>query len=305
MRLPRFLRLGDEVALIAPACPEPPERLEKAVESVRGFGLKPRLFPSCTARHGYFAGTDAGRARDLAEAFASPEIKAVICMRGGYGAQRLLAYADFDAIAASGKPLYGYSDVTALHMELNRRGVISWHTPMPGTEWYAGLDGFTRDSVRAALFGPMPVKLANPENAGAIKCVNPGKAEGVLFGGNLSLVASSLGTFYAPDAKGKILFLEDVDEYPYRIDRMLLQLRNAGVFDGCAGVAFGAFTDCNPKDPDNTLTIDEIIGELLGDIKKPVVTGLQCGHILPTLCLPLGARVLLDADSAELRILEP
>ncbi|MDR2648588.1 MAG: LD-carboxypeptidase [Clostridiales bacterium] len=303
MFLPEFLHKGDTVALIAPSGPQPPEKLSDIASSVLEFGLKPMLFPSCEKKHGYLAGTDKERARDLTDAFALPEIKAVICVRGGYGAHRLLEYVDFDAIAASRKPLYGYSDITALHMEINRRGVVSWHTPMPGTEWYKGLDSFTKNSVKAALFGPMPEKLINPEGDGAIRTLIPGKAEGPVCGGNLSLVSASIGTFYEIDTKDRILFLEDVDESPYHIDRMLLQLRHAGKFKDCAGVVFGSFTDCEPRDAEMSLTIEEVINELIGDICRPVVTGFQCGHILPTICVPLGSRVLLDADKAEMRVL--
>jgi len=303
MFLPEFLRKGDEVALVAPSGPQPPERLERAVKSVQDFGLKPRLFPSCMKKRGYLAGTDIERARDISDAFSSPDIKAVICIRGGYGAQRIMDYVDFGAAAASGKALYGYSDITALHAELNRRGVVSWHTPMPGTEWYMGLDGFTRNAVHNALFGPLPETLANPENAVHVSTLMPGKAEGVLCGGNLTMAASSIGAFYEIDTKGKILFLEDIDEPPYRIDRMLLQLRRAGKFRDCAGVIFGAFTGCEPADPENSLSVDEILQELANEIKKPVVTGFQCGHILPAACLPLGAQALLDAGSAEIKVL--
>ena len=303
MILPAFLKKGDEVALIAPSGPQPQERLDAAVKSVRDFGLKPRLFPCCMKENGYLAGTDIERARDLTDAFLDPDIKAVICIRGGYGAQRMLDYLDFGAIAATGKPLYGYSDVTALHMEMNRRGVVSWHAPMPGTEWYKGLDDFTKQAVSAALFGPLPGRLANPENAGAIEALVPGKAEGVLCGGNLSLVVTSIGTPYEIDTKGKIIFLEDVDEFPHRVDRMLLQMRRAGKFDDCAGVIFGAFTRCEPSGESASFTVDEVIKSFAAEIKKPVAAGFQCGHILPTACLPLGAEVLLDADNAEINVM--
>ena len=302
MFLPKFLSKGDKVALIAPSGPMPPDKLNAALESIRKFGLEPLVYPSCSKRHGYLAGTDRERASDLTEAFASRAVEAVICIRGGYGAHRLLEYVDFDAIAASGKPLYGYSDITALHIEMNRRGVVSWHTPMPGKEWLTELDDFTLQSVKAALFGPMLKELKNPIGADEMKAITPGKAEGIICGGNLSLVAASLGTFYEIDTKGKIIFLEEVEEAPYRIDRMLLKLRHAGKFNDCSGIVFGAFTDCEPKDPKMSLTVKDIIIELTGDIKKPVVTGFQCGHVLPTACIPLGMRVLLDADNVALRV---
>jgi len=301
--MPEFLHIGDKVALIAPSGPAPQATLERVVQSVKGLGLAPTLYPCCMKRSGYLAGTDAERARDLTDAFSTPDMKAVICIRGGYGAQRLLDLVDFDAIAASGKPLYGYSDVTALHMEMNRRGVISWHTPMPGTEWYKSLDAFTEKSLCAALFGPLPGKLVNPENSAPMETLVSGKAEGALYGGNLSVVAASLGTPSAIDAEGKILFLEDVDEAPYRIDRMLLQLERAGIFNRCAGVIFGAFTDCEPKDAAASFSIREVLCALADSIKKPVITGFQCGHTLPTACLPLGVRVSLDAAHWEITVL--
>jgi len=281
----------------------PPDKLDAALDSIRKFGLEPLVFPSCLSKHGYLAGTDRERASDLTEAFASRDTKAVICIRGGYGAHRLLEYVNFDAIAASRKPLYGYSDITALHMEMNRRGVVSWHTPMPGKEWLLELDDFTLQSVKAALFGPMPRELKNPISTGEMKSITPGKAKGIICGGNLSLVAATLGTFYEINTKGKIIFLEEVEEAPYRIDRMLLKLRHAGKFKDCSGIVFGAFTDCEPKDPKMSLTVEDIIIELTGDIKKPVITGFQCGHVLPTASIPLGMRVLLDADNATLRVM--
>jgi muramoyltetrapeptide carboxypeptidase len=301
--LPNFLQQGDRVGVLSPSGPQPQERLEAAIQSVRDFGLEPVVYDSCRLKHGYFAGTDRERAADLQSAFADPSVKGVICIRGGYGAHRLMEYVDLDAIAAARKPLYGYSDITALHIELNRRGVISWHTPMPGTEWYHGLDDFTQACVRSALFGPLPGSIVNPDGSAFTELV-PGKAEGILCGGNLSLVASTIGTYYEIDTKGKILFLEDIDESPYRIDRMLLQLRHAGKFSDCAGVVFGPFTNCVAPEAPNSLTVDEVLDELLGDIGKPVAKGLQCGHVLPTACMPLGARAELDASEGTLKILE-
>ncbi|MDR1913843.1 MAG: LD-carboxypeptidase [Clostridiales bacterium] len=301
MILPQFLHVGDKVALISPSGAQPPEKLEKALDSVRDFGLEPVAYPTCYLRHGYLAGTDKERAKDLTDAFLNPDTKAVISIRGGYGAHRLLEYVDFDEIASTGKALYGYSDITALHMELNRRGLISWHTPMPGTEWYQGLDDFTKESVKFALFGSLPSKIVNPDGS-RLKTLIAGSAEGELIGGNLSLVASTLGTYYEIEVKDKILFLEDVDELPYKIDRMLLQLRHGGKLDNCAGIIFGEFSNCEAEEPSKSITVNDIIEELVGDIGKPVVSGLHCGHVLPTACLPLGARVLLNADEGIINI---
>ncbi|MDR1542634.1 MAG: LD-carboxypeptidase [Clostridiales bacterium] len=302
MRFPPFLSLSDKVALISASGPVPEGRLEASIASVRAFGLEPIVYPTCSLKHGYLAGTDKQRAKDLQDAFANPEAKAVICIRGGYGAQRLAEYVDYGKIAESGKGLYGYSDATALHIELNQRGLATWHAPMPSTEWIKELDPFTISSLKAALFGPMPRVLENEDSFPRHTLV-PGVAEGILAGGNLSLVASSIGTPYELDASGKILFLEDVDESPYHIDRLLLHLRSRGMFKSCAGVILGPFVDCKASSEKDSLNIDEIIEELLSDIGKPVMKDFQCGHMLPTLSVPLGAKVRLDAGAKSVEIL--
>jgi len=301
MAMPAFLREGDAVALIAPSSAPRPGALEPAVESVRALGLVPKAYPSCTLEHGYLAGTDEQRARDVNDAFADPEARGVVCVRGGYGAHRLMGRIHWDAAVESRKPLYGYSDVTALHLELNRRGLITWHTPMPATEWRKNPGEYTMGYLRAALFGPLPARIENPP-AVPLETLAPGRAEGVLCGGNLSLVAATLGTPYELDAKGKILFLEDIGEIPYRLDRMLLQLKHAGKFDDCAGVLLGPFTDSVPDNTLPTLTVAQVLAEILGDIGRPVLAGLQCGHVLPTASLPLGMRVSLDATAQTIRL---
>ncbi|MDR3238875.1 MAG: LD-carboxypeptidase [Clostridiales bacterium] len=307
MILPKFLEPGDKAALVAPSSPEPTDRMEAVAASVRAFGLEPVIFPSCYGKRGYLAGSDRERAKDLMDAFADPDIKAVLCVRGGYGAHRLMEYLDWDAIAASRKGLYGYSDITALHLEMNRRGVASWHTPMPGEEWYKGLAPFVEENLRAALFGPLPIRVVNPAGAPlTVLFSNPSapsrsarQAAGILCGGNLTLVTATLGTYYEIDTHKKVLFLEDVDEYPHRVDRMLLQLRNAGKFRDCAGVILGQFTHCDPPEGKPSLSLTEIFTDLLGDLGKPVVMGLECGHCSPSVCLPLGVYVLLDASTSQ------
>jgi len=302
MILPPFLREGDQVAVICASGPLPEGALGPALESVEKMGLKPKAYPTCGLRHGYLAGTDEERARDVNDAFADEGCKGVVCARGGYGAHRLMGMVDWDAAARSRKPLYGYSDVTAFHLELNRRGLASWHTPMPGTEWRKGLGEYTSSSLRAALFGPLPGELANPP-AAPFETLVPGRAEGRLLGGNLSLVAATLGTPYEIDARGAVLFLEDIGEVPYRIDRMLLQLLQAGKFEDCAGVILGPFTDSVPDDRKPSLSVAQVLGELLSGVGKPVLAGFQCGHVLPTASVPLGARVALDATAGAIRVL--
>ena len=305
MYTPAPLRPGDRVALVAASSAIPEDRLSPAVEAVRALGLEPVVFPSCLpeSRHGYFAASDAQRAKDIQDAFADPSIAGVLCARGGYGAHRLLPLLDFDAIAKAPKYFSGYSDVTALHTAFNQRcGFVTYHTIMPTTEYYQPVDGFSMDCLRRALFGGLAGPLSNPEGQ-PLTTLQAGVAEGPLCGGNLSLLAASLGTPWEIDARGKLLFLEDIGERTYRVDGMLTQLRNAGKFDDCAGVLLGAWTDCVPEYPDRTLELPEIFAELILPAGKPVLAGLPCGHVLPTMALPLGARARMDADARTLEVL--
>lgn len=178
--------------------------------------------------------------------------------------------------------------------------MVSYHTPMPSTEWYEGLDPFTDGYLRRALFGGLTGPL---DMGGQTRRLASGTAEGMLCGGNLSLVCDSMGTPWELDARGRILFLEDVNEQTYRLDSMLTQLRNAGKFDDCAGVLLGDWVDCPPEDPERTLTLDQIFAEVILPAGKPVLAGLACGHALPTMSLPLGATVRMDADAGTLEVL--
>lgn len=293
------------MALVCASSAVPEERLEPAVNAVKALGLEPVVYPTCcyVNRHGNFAATDAQRAKDLMDAFLDPEIAGVLSIRGGYGAGRLLPMLDLDAMAAAGKFFTGYSDVTALHIPLNNRGLTTWHTVMPSTEFYKEVDNFTMEELRWALFGGGPKMLPYPEGWAAETLVN-GVGEGRLVGGNLSLVAASLGTPWEIKTAGNILFLEDIGEEPYRIDGMLTHLWNAGKLDACAGVALGYWTDCVPSDDKPTLSLDEVIGELLGGLNCPVLKHIPCGHSLPSMALPLGAKVRLDAGKKTLEVLE-
>lgn len=299
------LRSGDRVALVCASSAVPEERLEPAVNAVKALGLEPVLYPSCyyVNRHGNFAAADAQRARDVMDAFLDPDIAGVLSIRGGYGAGRLLPMLDLDAMAATGKFFSGYSDVTALHIPLNNRGLTTWHTVMPSTEYYKEVDKFTMDELRWALFDGGPKVLPYPEGWEAETLVD-GMGEGRLVGGNLSLVAASLGTPWEIETEGNVLFLEDIGEEPYRVDGMLTHLRNAGKLDACAGVALGCWTDCAPSDDTPTLSLDEVLVELLGGLNCPVLKNIPCGHSLPSMALPLGAKVRLNATKKTLEVLE-
>lgn len=303
MVCPKPLKPGARVALLAPAGPVPADRLQETLDAVRAMGLDPVPGESFAAFQGYLAGSDAVRARDINRAFCDPEITGVICARGGYGTQRLLPLLDFAAIRRAPKRFYGYSDVTALHLAFGQRcGLVTFHTPMPATEWTQPLDDFTLRSLRRALFGPVCGPVGNPPDL-PLSTLAPGKAQGRLTGGNLSLVCSTLGTPFEIDTAGKLLFLEEVDEPPYRIDRMLTQLRYAGKLDDSAGVVLGWFKNCEAKTPDRSPSLPTVLADRLAGLGKPVLISLACGHCLPSLSLPLGAAACLDATRGRLTLI--
>lgn len=287
---------GARVALVAPASAVPEEKFQPALDFVRSLGLEPVPYPSSiyTNHEGYLAASDAQRATDLNSAFADPTIDGIWCIRGGYGCHRLLPLLDEETIRRNPKWFGGYSDISALHAFLNQNcHQETFHCTMPSTE--PNPDTFTLEWLKKALFGGLTGELSYPEGQAPTTLV-PGKAEGALCGGNLSLLAASLGTPWEIDTKGKILFLEDIGEYTYRVDSMLTQLRNAGKFDDCAGIILGAWTDCSPQEPDRTKLLPEIFEQLIAPAGKPAIMDVACGHCLPTLALPMGRMCSLDAE---------
>ncbi len=295
MRYPKPLRAGDRVAITATSSPVPDEKLTASIESIKFLGLTPIVMPSCHMHHGYLAGTDQQRADDLNSSFANPEIKGIFCLRGGYGAMRILPLLDFDLIKNNPKVFIGYSDITGLHTAINKLcNLITFHGPMPTTD-YRVHEGFTLDSLKACLFAPETLKeLTNPVGE-KIKALNPGAAQGVITGGNLSLLAGTLGSPYEIDTKDKILFIEDVDEEPYRIDKNLTALSLAGKFRDCAGIILGTFERCEEVDHP-TLTLEEIFAETVLPWNKPTILNFRAGHIYPQSTFPMGAQIRLDAD---------
>ena len=314
---PRPLQPGDTVALTAPSSPVPAVNLKAAIKSVKLLGLDPVVMPSCREHHGYMAGTDAQRASDLNEAFSRKDIAGIFCLRGGFGAMRLLPLLDFDMIRQNPKPLIGYSDITALHTSINKLcGFITFHGPMPNTD-YTRLDDFTLDSLKSQLFRPQEIcELQNPPGQ-ELQVLYPASSDtpvtGRLTGGNLSLVAGTLGSSWEIDTKNAILFLEDVGERPYRLDRNLTALALAEKFRDCAGIILGTFTDCeepphdDPSDSgviaDRTLTLQQIIEEVILPYKKPTLLNYRAGHMYPQSTLPMGAEISIDL--VQKRILLP
>ncbi len=300
MLTPKPLFPGARVALLAPASAVPEQKLQPALDLCRALGLEPVPYPSCFFRNrdGYFAATDAQRAEDLNRAFADPKIDGIWCIRGGYGAHRLQPLLDVETIRNHPKWFGGYSDITALHTFLNQEcGLETYHCTMPSTE--PRPNDYTLSYLKKAMFGGLSGVLTYPRDH-SVKTLVPGTAAGTLCGGNLSLIAASIGTPWELNCKGKILFLEDIGEKTYRIDSMLTQLRNAGKFRDCAGILLGAWTDCQPEFPERTLSLNEIFRQLIVPAGKPVIMDLPCGHCDTTLALPLGRTVTMGGTTVTI-----
>ena len=290
---PKSLQPGDRLAVLCGSSPTS-KTSDELMQAVRDMGLEPVLYPSATAKHGFLSGVDAIRAADINAAFADSSIKGIVCTRGGYGFHRILPLLDWKTIKKNPKIFGGYSDVTAMLNALNQIcGMESYHMPMVGA-WGDGLDEYSAPFVKSMLFGE-PVEYVNPEGS-PITTLVPGKAKGRLCGGNLSLLAASLGTPYEIDTKGKILFIEEIGERPYKVDGMLTHLRNAGKFDDAAGIILGGFTNCADKEGViGGLSLEDIYGELIVPAGKPTISGVVCGHCSPTMSLPMGRLFKMDA----------
>lgn len=293
----RHLRRGDTVAVIAPAGPCAAERVAQVPALFERFGLHARLYPSCHAHHpvhDFLAGDDATRLADLHAAFADTDIAAVFCLRGGWGSARLLDRIDTALLRAHPKPLIGFSDITALHALLVREGGIGLHAPMPGSNLVVEGNEGDAQALFELLMQPLPAGHCFAPSLAADSWCVPGQASGRLIGGNLSLVAALLGTPWAWPSEGAILFLEDVSEARYRVDRLLTQLRLAGVLDGARGFVLGSFTeDADPV---------AVLREHLAGLGKPLLAGWPAGHQVPNRALPLGAHVRLDAAAGTLTL---
>ncbi|HET6857388.1 MAG TPA: LD-carboxypeptidase, partial [Streptomyces sp.] len=295
----RRLAPGARVAVVASSGPVPEERLQAGLDVLRGWDLDPVVAPHVLDRHRqfrYLAGEDAARARDLQEAWCDPTVSAVLCARGGYGAQRMVDLIDWDAMRAAGPKVFvGYSDITALHEAFAvRAGLATLHGPMVATEVFLK-DGPTQESLRATLFDPDAVRTLG---LAAARVMVPGRARGITVGGCVSLLAAELGAPHArPGVRGGLLLIEEIDEEPYRLDRILTQLLRSGWLDGVAGVALGSWEDCGPYDDVRALLYDR-----LSPLGVPIVEDLGFGHCPTALTMPLGVPAVLDTDTCTLTL---
>ncbi len=303
--VPNTLKKGDKVGVICPSgCVRDEKTLKKGVEYLENLGFIVEVGESCNSQYGYLAGSDEVRANDVNKMFRDETIKGIFCARGGYGVHRIINKIDFEMIKNNPKYFSGYSDITGLHVAINQIcGFVTYHSPMITTELYKQQDIDTVYDFEKMVFdGVTTREIQNIPRNKKLDILHSGVAEGLLIGGNLSLVADLVATPYEINTKGKILFLEDVEEAPYAIDRKLMQLKLAGKFDDCTGVILGGYTDCNADPSKPTLTLEQIFKDVLGDLNKPIVYGLECGHCMPTTSLPLGAWVKLNADEGKIYI---
>jgi len=308
---PKRLVSGMTVGLVSPASNAPEdEDILASMDFVRSLGFQVKASPNLFARNQYLAGSDEQRAEDLNSFFADPEIDAIFCTRGGYGAPRILRYLDYDAIAANPKIFMGYSDITAILNAVNlRTGLVTFHGPMA----FENFTDYTYEQYRKVIEAPsssseigsppdFDVKPGQVDRENRITTIAPGVAEGRLVGGNLSLLVTLLGTEFEPNFEGAILFLEDVYEPPYSIDRMLTHLWLAGKLEQVNGIAFGKFTDADYGS--NTFSVEEVIRSRCETLGVPVLKGLMIGHTTDQTVVPLGIQARLDADNGKLTLIE-
>lgn len=308
----RRLRPGDTVAIVSPSgATYERAPYEMAIESLGALGFKVREAPHLRARYGHFGGTDAQRAGDINAMFADPSVHGILAMTGGSGGGRILPLIDYAAIRRNPKFFGGFSDLTALINAIHQQtGLVTFHCPMAGSEWNEFSLGWWRGT---AMEGER-MTLANPRDkddhivprSGRITTIRPGTARGALIGGNLAVLTAMAGSRYWPRFDGAILFLEEVNEYIYRVDRMFSTLKLSGALDRVAGVVLGAFMNCGPGDGNyGTLTLDEVFDDYLKPLNVPVFSGALFGHIKRKFTLPVGLPVEMDATAGTVRFLEP
>jgi muramoyltetrapeptide carboxypeptidase len=304
---PPRLRTGDLIGLIAPASsPDSEEKIEKGAKYLEQLGYHVKFGKHIRDAHGYLAGSDEDRIADFNDMVHDKNIRAIFTIRGGYGTPRILQRIDYRTLKQNPKIIVGHSDITALQLAIFRKiGLVTFSGPMTGVEMWKDFDLFTEEHFWRVLTSTKKIGMLENPNDEPLKILRHGKAHGRLFGGNLSLLACIMGTPFLPTLRGSILITEDVEEAPYRVDRMLAQLLNAGVLRGLAALVFGKFTDCNPSNPSEPhLTINQVQEEYMEKIKCPVISNFQYGHIPRKLTIPSGLQATLDTMRNRIEVLE-
>jgi muramoyltetrapeptide carboxypeptidase len=307
---PRRIKEGDTVGLINPAgALFISEELEIVTESLSTLGLKTKLGKHALDRYGYLAGTDESRATDVNAMFEDRDVNAVLCVRGGWGCNRILPLIKYEVIKKNPKPIIGYSDITSLLIAMYARtGLITFHGPVGISTW----NQFSLEYFKKILFDSEMVTMQNPKSIGdnlaqtkdRVETITSGKARGRLVGGNLSVLAAMVGSDFLPLWKNSILFLEDDNEQIYRVDRMLTQLKLAGILRQLSGFVFGKCTKCDPGDGYGSLTLEEVLNDHIKPLGIPAWYGAMIGHIENKFTVPVGCEAEIDADAGTIRMLE-
>ena len=312
MTLPPALRPGDTIGIVSPAnATYPREPFELALETIEAMGFRAKPSPQWKARHSRFAGTDTERAAALNAMFADQSVHGILAMTGGSGCTRILDKLDYATIAKNPKFFGGFSDITALLNAIYcRTGLVTFHAPCAESQWNPySLNSFKQILMRgeaAVLRNPNATEALPVQRKNRTRTITSGKARGRLIGGNLTVLQTLIGTPYLPSFDGAILFIEDIGEYIYRIDRMLAHFKQAGLLSRLAGVALGQFTDCVPGDGGYaSLTLDEVFADYFEPLGIPVFTGAMFGHVAEKMTVPVGVLAEINADLGELRLLTP
>lgn len=301
--IPKALLKGDTIAITGPAgAIYEPETIDRIASKLTELGFKYKLGKTLYERFGYLAGTDQMRADELMEYYQDDSVKAILTMRGGWGCARILDLLDYQIIQQNPKILLGFSDITSLvNAVYQQTGTVTFHGPCGYSTW----TDFSTNYVTKAIGVGAPFTMKNPDDyLTDLMTLSPGKAQGRLIGGNITVLVSMIGTPYEPNWQDKILFLEETNEEPYRIDRMFWQMKQAGIFDKVKGIVFGSFNKCFAEEPEKSFTLYEVLEQHFKDCGKPVYMGATFGHMSPKFTLPIGVLAEIDADNFTIKTLE-
>ena len=303
---PKALQRGDIIGICAPSSPpSSPQKIQKGITYLESLGYRIEIGKNVYAKRGYLAGTDIQRASDLNALFGNPKAKAIFTVRGGYGVHRILPFLNYPLIKQNPKILVGYSDITALELALfTKTKLVTFSGPMVSVEMASDLSGATEESFWRFLTHPEPPNPLHFKKESPLKDNRNRFSNGRLLGGNLSLINSILGTTYFPSLSDCILLLEEIDERPYRIDRMLQQLKLAGTFKKINGIVWGKFINCNAEKGKPSLSLRQIMKDTFQQFVHPILEDIPYGHIKNSLTLPIGIRVQLDSTRNSLTFLE-
>lgn len=307
---PKPLKIGDRVAVVAPSSAADLKSVNDGEIKIRALGLIPVMYPTCYSNYGHLSASDEERAKDINDSFKDESIKGIICLRGGYGTMRILNMLDYEMIKSNPKVFVGFSDITALHTAFNQIcHMVTFHGPMATTNFAkvknekVEFEHYSCESFVKNIFTAEPIGVYKNPNDEKLKSLCHGKAKGILAGGNLTLLTSTLGSKYEIDAKGKILFIEEVGEPIYKIDRMLTTLALAGKFDDCSGIILGTFVNCEREkkayEGGMDLTLEEVVENTLVKFNKPIIYNFKAGHNIPQPTMALGTNVIIDAGSKQ------